>query len=139
MSQRILVPLLAAGLLLLGGWLLAQPAGPAREQAGATSGHFAVSPAGDTAVMLDTQSGKTWLLRQSADNIHMAWLPAERIDRPDQAQQWSDREKALRARLADLERQVRTENEKRNRADLEELEKQRRRLLDEGGGGVPKK
>ena len=139
MSPRILVPLLAAGLLFLGGWLLAQPPGSARDQAEATSDHFAVSPAGDSAIMLDTKSGKTWLLRQSADGVHMVWLPTERIDRPDLAQQWLEKEKDLQTRLAEVERRARIENEQKTRADLEALEQQRRRLLDEGARAVPKK
>jgi hypothetical protein len=117
MSQRLLAPLLAVGLVFLGGWLLAQPAGPARDQPEGTPGHFAVAPAGDSAVLLETKSGRAWLLRQSADGIHTVWLPTERLERPDQAQQWLQRENELQG----------------------DVERQRRRLLDERSRGEPKK
>jgi hypothetical protein len=58
MSQRLVVPLLAVGLMLLGGWLLAQPARATREQAEATSGNFVATTTSDAAILLETKSGK---------------------------------------------------------------------------------
>jgi hypothetical protein len=139
MSQRLITSLLAIGLVFLGGWLLAQPERPARDQGAPTAGNFAVAPSGNTAVLLETKSGKTWLLNQSTDGTHTVWLPAERIDRPDLAQQWLQREKELHARLAELEKRARLANEKQTRADLEELERQKGRILAEGAQEVPKK
>ncbi len=139
MSQRLIVPLLAAGLVLLGGWLLAQPPRPARDQAEVTSGNFTATAAGDSAVLLETRSGKAWVLRQSADGSRAVWLPTERIDRPDEAQQWVQKERETQARLNELERKIRAENEKHTQSDLEELEKQKRRLIEEGVRGTPKK
>jgi len=46
-----------------------------------TAASFAVSPAGDAAVLLDTRSGQTWILTHSADKSNpSAWLPAVKID-----------------------------------------------------------
>jgi hypothetical protein len=67
--------------------------------------------------LLDTKSGRAWVLRQSADGMHTAWLPTERLDGPEQAQQWFQKENELQG----------------------EVETQRRRLLQERSGGAPKK
>jgi len=131
MSNRFLVPLLAIGLLFLGGWLLAQPAGPAPAQPPADVSRFALTPVGDTTVLLDSRSGKTWQLRQSTDGTHLVWLPIERIDQPEEAQQWLQKQAALQTRLQELDKQARIDNGKHTAADLEQLEKEKRRLLDE--------
>jgi hypothetical protein len=139
MSKRYLIPVLAVGLLALCGWLFTQQARPAAEAPEAASGRYAVSPAGDTAVLLETTSGKTWMLHHSVDGTRSVWLPARRLDHDDEARQWVEKEKKLQIELAELEKQARFENEKRLRAEMDALEKERRRLLIEGvPGGKPK-
>src|SRR5438445_9306486 len=68
----------------------------------ALSAGFAVSAAGDTAVLLDTRTGQAWLLNHSAakDNP-AAWLPTIRIDGLEEDAKWRalDRD---RAQLRDL-------------------------------------
>jgi hypothetical protein len=139
MSKRYLVPLLTVGLLGLGGWLFVQQARPAADAAEAAAGHFTVSPAGDSAVLLDVASGRTWVLRHSVDGTRSVWLPTQRFDREDESRQWVEREKKLQAELSELENRARLDNEKRLRAELEALEKERQRLLlERGPGGKPK-
>jgi hypothetical protein len=79
MSRRYVILVSAAAALCVGGWALAQP-GPPR--AGAeTPGRFAVSPAPNGAVLVDTATGKTWLLRKPVDDrLPPAWEPAVRLD-----------------------------------------------------------
>ena len=59
-----------------------------RLRADAEGDRFAVSSAGSMAVMVETATGKTWLLHHSADGSTSAWLPAERIDDCDEARKW---------------------------------------------------
>ncbi len=59
-----------------------------RLRADAEGDRFAVSSLGSTAVMVETATGKTWLLHHSADGSTSAWLPAERIDDSDEARKW---------------------------------------------------
>lgn len=63
-------------------------AAAARLRADAEGDRFAVSSAGSTAVMVETTTGKTWLLHHSADGSTSAWLPADRIDDSDEARKW---------------------------------------------------
>lgn len=112
MSRRYLLGIAVAGLLALNGCdfapqdpaeaqpakpeVAADPAEPAARPAGAKpappeGGPFAVSPAGQSAVLLDTKSGKTWVLTRSAHG-ESVWLPASRIDSAQEARDWQGRE-----------------------------------------------
>jgi hypothetical protein len=62
------------------------PGGPYAEPS-----RFTVAAAGDTVVMLDTASGKTWMLHRTPGG-GAAWLPVERIDDPEAARKWRDRD-----------------------------------------------
>jgi len=73
----------------------AQPTPP--PPAGGGAG-FAVSPAGDSAVLLETRSGRTWLMVRSSDRLQPAvWLPIERLEQRQQAAEW-DTQQRERAR-----------------------------------------
>ncbi len=75
-------------------------AAAARLWADAEGDRFAVSPAGSTAVMVETATGKTWLLHHSADGSTSVWLPAERIDESDEARKWLARQEIIKRELA---------------------------------------
>jgi chromosome segregation ATPase len=50
---------------------------------------FAVSAAGNSAILVDTRSGQSWLLNQSSDRTRQAvWLPIERLDNAEQVAKW---------------------------------------------------
>src|SRR5262245_17544227 len=90
MSKRFVLPAFAVALVCLGGWALAQQAPPAAKQEAlganppeAPASRYSVSPAGTTAVLLDTASGKTWVLQHSAVG-EPVWVPARRLDTADE-------------------------------------------------------
>src|SRR5262249_33264257 len=89
----------------LGGWALAQQAPPAAKQealgakpAEAPASRYSVSPAGTTAVLLDTASGKTWVLQHSAVG-EPVWVPARRLDTADEVRRWQELEEVRRQRV----------------------------------------
>lgn len=100
MSRHYVIGIVVVGLLALGGWALAQQERPGGKGPAAEGGSFAVSPAGDTAVLLETKSGKTWVLHRSVlgDSV---WLPAKRIDSHEEVRQWRRGEEELKEILAE--------------------------------------
>jgi hypothetical protein len=99
MSKRTAAALLVVALVGLGGWVLAQPGAPGPQKAEAQPGRYAVSGSGDKAVLLDTATGKTWQLRDSADGRTPTWLPLSRIDDPKEAAKWWAEQEDLRRAL----------------------------------------
>jgi hypothetical protein len=55
---------------------------------------FLVSAAGDTSVLVDTKSGKTWVLTRAVDG-ESVWLPAQRIETLEEARNWRVAQKRL--------------------------------------------
>jgi hypothetical protein len=100
MSRRHVIGILVLGLLALGGWAVAQQERPGAKAPAPEGGPFVVSPAGDTAVLLETKSGKTWVLRPSVEG-HSVWLPAKRIDSEEDGLRWRQREEEVRQALAE--------------------------------------
>jgi hypothetical protein len=100
MSRRHVIGILVLGLLALGGWAVAQQERPGAKAPAPEGGPFVVSPAGDTAVLLETKSGKTWVLRRSVEG-HSVWLPAKRIDSEEDGLRWRQREEEVRQALAE--------------------------------------
>ena len=104
MSRTIILGALIAVGLALGGWALAQQQPPAAKvPPKAESGQFAVAPAGQSAVLLDTKTGKTWVLTHSVQG-QSVWLPAKRIDSEEEAREWREYQKSIRRRLAEIEK-----------------------------------
>jgi hypothetical protein len=93
---RYVIGILVVGLLAFGGWAVAQQDRPGPKAPAPEGGPFVVSPAGQSAVLLDTKSGKTWVLTQSVEG-HSVWLPARRIDVEEEALRWQEREKKVKA------------------------------------------
>src|SRR5262245_31311808 len=85
MDRRFVLGLAVVAILVVGAWGLTQ----AQQSGGKApaSDQFLVSSAGETAVLLDTKSGKTWVLTRAVDG-ESVWLPAKRIDSPDEAKDW---------------------------------------------------
>ena|SRR6267378_2778836 len=100
MSKRFIIALVAVIAVGLCGWAFAQQGQPTARKTDAEGGRFAISSVGTSAVMIEITSGKTWVLRHSADGRSAAWLPVERIDDPKKAEMWLEREEALKQELA---------------------------------------
>ena len=98
MSNRFLAMLTATALLVGGGLVIAQPPenekGPKdgpnmdakKPEPKAGPGRYTVSGAGESAVKLDTATGKTWVLHLSRDGA--TWIPARQIDNPQEADKY---------------------------------------------------
>jgi hypothetical protein len=91
MDRRFVIGLTVVAILVACAWGLTQAQQPGGKQPPA-SDQFLVSPAGETAVLLDAKSGKTWVLSRAIDG-ESVWLPAKRIDSPDEAQAWREVQK----------------------------------------------
>jgi len=100
MSRHFVIGIVVIGLLALGGWALAQQERPGGKGPAAEGGPFVVSPAGDTAVLLETKSGKTWVLHRSVQGDSV-WLPAIRMDLDRAVREWRGREEELKQFLAE--------------------------------------
>jgi len=100
MSRHHVIGILVVGLLALSGWAFAQQERPGAKTAAPESGQFAVSPAGSSAVLLDTKSGKTWVLTRSVEG-QSVWLPVRRIDSEEEARDWQQREKRTKQILGE--------------------------------------
>ena len=100
MSRSYVIGIVVVGLVALGGWALAQQERPDGKGSAAEGGPFVVSPADDTAVLLETKSGKTWVLRRSVEG-DAVWLPTKRIDSHEEVLRWRQREEDLKSFLAE--------------------------------------
>jgi hypothetical protein len=98
MSRHYVIGIVVVGLLALGGWALAQQERPGAKGPAAEGGSFVVSPAGETAVLLETKSGKTWVLHRSVQGDSV-WLPAMRIDSDRAVREWRGREEEFKQLL----------------------------------------
>jgi len=103
MSRRHVIGILVVGLLALSGWAFAQQERPGAKAAAPESGQFAVSSAGSSAVLLDTKSGKTWVLTRSVEG-QSVWLPVRRIDSEEEARDWQERDKRTRRMQEEADR-----------------------------------
>lgn len=51
--------------------------------------HFSVSPVGQSAVLVDSQTGRTWLLqRPASDYMPAVWVPMRRLDDKEEVLRW---------------------------------------------------
>ena len=100
MRHRFLAALLAVVMTGLSIWAFAQQTQPASKRSEPHEERFAVSSVGSTAVMVEATTGRTWVLRHSLDHHSAAWLPLERIDEPEKALIWLEKEEILKQELA---------------------------------------
>ncbi len=104
MSQRLLIPALLLALAGLTGWAVAKP-GAAESRKADSAGQFAVSAAGSSAVLLDSGTGKTWVLAQAMDGSSV-WVPAKRLDTEEEMHQWLKGERERAAERDALQREL---------------------------------
>jgi hypothetical protein len=97
---------LVAVLVGVAGWALGQQAQPEPRKAEASAG-YSVASAGDGAILIETTTGRTWLLHRSIDGARSAWLPIERIDAPEKARTWWIEQEEQRLRLKKMEEERR--------------------------------
>jgi hypothetical protein len=102
MYRKFVIGAIIAASLAIGGWTLAQQDTPA-PKGPAPAGQFVVSAAGPSAVLLDSKSGKTWVLTHSVGGQSI-WLPVRRIDSEDEARAWQEHEMKLKHVLAEKEK-----------------------------------
>jgi hypothetical protein len=100
MARWYLVGVVVA-VLVLGGWVMAQREG-ADPKIPAAQGSFMVAPAGNSAILLDTRTGKSWALHRSVRGDSV-WLPAMRVDSEEDARRWKEAEERLREQLGKRE------------------------------------
>jgi len=115
MTRRNVFIALVVGVFALGGWAWAQTRVQGPPPAVSGGGPFAVSPVGQSAILVDASSGKTWELTHSVDG-QAVWLPGKRIDSEKEAEEWRHHERDLRKKQ-DEENKLR----ERERALLEQL------------------
>lgn len=83
MSKRYLAGASALVLLVAGGWVVAQPRPLGEPLTVQPAARYAVTGMGESAVLLDTASGKTWQLTKVGGESR--WLPIDRVDDKDEA------------------------------------------------------
>ena len=61
-------------------------------------GRYAVAASEECMILVDTTTGKTWLLCPSASGnpAEAAWLPIQRIDHTEEALRWMNRQKVMK-------------------------------------------
>lgn len=92
MSKRFVAPALVVTLAGAGAWAFAQQGRPAPTQT--EPPRYTVATAGNSAVMVETTTGKTWFLQPGNDDMSVLWLPIERIDDPAHARKLLEERKA---------------------------------------------
>jgi len=105
MSKRFLVPALLLGLAGLCGWAVAQQNQPERQGTVQRSNGYAALAAGQTAILLETTTGKTWVMTQGVDG-DSAWLPAQKLESEDAARQWLAKERQRVEAMTEVQREM---------------------------------
>ena len=124
MTRRNLIVTFVVGFLALGGWAWAQqknpglPGMPTPQQEG---GPYAVASVGQSAILLDTKTGKTWELTHSADG-QAVWLPGKRIDSDKEAEEWRHRDKNFRQQLEEKKDRIKAGKEEMKKLDKDVAE-----------------
>jgi hypothetical protein len=96
MIKRMLPVAALATLLVVSGWALAEGGRPDEKKPAGEPGRFTVAPAGNSAVLLDTLTGRTWVL-QPAGEGNAVWIPTRRFDTAKEVFLWQEEEKARKS------------------------------------------
>jgi hypothetical protein len=99
MVNRYVLGIVIALMLALGALSLAQQERASGKPLAGEGGQFKITSVGDTAVLLDSKSGTSWVLHHSADG-DTVWLPAKRIDSEQETVGWRKREESLKTATA---------------------------------------
>lgn len=107
MSKRIVVVALLLFLVGICGWAVAQQNQPERAfgKMGLPVSRYTAVAAGQSAILLDTTSGKTWVMTQGVDG-DSAWLPAQKLDTNEAAQEWLAKERKRAEGITDVQREM---------------------------------
>ena len=105
MDRRYVLGIALAAVLAIGAWGLTHAQQPGGKGPPPGGDQFVVSPAGESAVLLDTKSGKTWVLTRAVDG-ESVWLPAKRIESADEARDWRMMQKRIAEDRALKEREL---------------------------------
>jgi len=104
MYWRYALAALTATALFVSGWAAAQPGPAAAPKAAGPElpGRFAVTATAGGAVLVDTATGQTWVLRPGVDGPHgltlpPAWEPAHRLESREAAEKWKEMERKRRS------------------------------------------
>ena len=129
MSNRFFVPALLLAVTGVGGWAVAQQSSQEPLRTSKPSpGRYTVVAAGQSAILLDTGTGRTWVMNQGV-NGDSAWLPSQKFDNEETARQWLATERQRAEATTALQREL------ANR--LEEMQRDMARRLD-GQRSVPR-
>ncbi len=148
--SKVLIPVALIALVLgLGGWLAAQqprtPGGLPGASGGAgepdapgqpgksappAKAKFTVSGSGEGALLVETLTGKSWILRRGTGGT-FAWLPVHRVDSDEEAAKFREKEEILgiRKQEAFRDQQMKLEAEQRQKLEqLQQLQFQQQKL-----------
>jgi hypothetical protein len=134
MSKRYLAVAALLTFTVTAGWVLAQQFGDGRVGGGKTTtvqggtaappapGRYAVAVSDKTSVLLDTATGKSWVLVHSGSRG--VWLPTRRLDSDKEADAWREDEKTRFRERTPIEKKEKAQLEdqlqaERARADVE--------------------
>jgi hypothetical protein len=117
------------------GWPGLTGVDSAHAQQSGPEGHFVVSSSGESSVLLDTRTGKSWKLVPSADKASPSvWLPIERLETPNEVAKWRVEETQRAKRV--LENRNKSREASQIRDMIENLERQLRRARDSAAPNV---
>ena len=98
--NRFLFPAIFACIAITTGIVFAASKNDSAAQQ--TTSRYSVSGAGDSAVLVDSTKGQTWLLHRSvAPGEPDAWIQITRFDDSESAQKWRSTQKGLQRDLDD--------------------------------------
>jgi hypothetical protein len=107
MARRYVLAALAAVVLFVGGWAAAQQGPAAAPRPGAeNAGRFAVTATDGGAILVDTATGQTWVLRpgvEGPNGLPPAWEPAHRLATNADADRWKEMERKRKQERAKAE------------------------------------
>lgn len=105
MSKRFIVPTLLLGLAGLSGWAVAQQNQPERQAAVQRSSRYTAVAVGQTAILVETTTGKTWVMTQGIDG-DSTWLPTQRLESAEAASQWLPKERQRAEAMTEVQREM---------------------------------
>jgi hypothetical protein len=105
MSKHVLGAATLLALVGVSGWVLAQQGQPAAAKATAAPGTYQIVASGQSAVLLEAATGRTWVLTQSLDG-DVVWLPAQRLESDEQVRGWQKKERERAAHREQLQREM---------------------------------